>query len=140
VPLITQDPITVAPLVAETAAAARGATCVFLGTVRDGPEDRGVLEIEYAGYEAMIEAEFATILAEVRDRWPLVCVAARHRLGPVPLGAASVGIVVAAPHRDEAFAACRYVIEAVKARLPIWKKERRPAGAMWVTPGQEGRS
>jgi molybdopterin synthase catalytic subunit len=134
-PLVTRDPITLEPLLAEVTGSVRGGTCVFLGTVRDAPEDGGVVEIEYTGYEAMIETEFATILAEIRDRWPDARAAARHRLGPVPLGATSVAIVVAAPHRDEAFTACRYLIEAVKARLPIWKKEaRRDGSGVWVSP------
>jgi len=133
--LITRDPIVVEPLLAETAGPARGGTCLFLGTVRDAPDDHGVTEIEYSGYEAMIEAEFAGMLAEARERWPDARASARHRLGPVPLGEASVAIVVAAPHRDEAFVACRYLIEAVKARLPIWKKEqRRDGSSVWVTP------
>jgi molybdopterin synthase catalytic subunit len=135
VPLVTRDTIALELLLVETAGTARGGTCVFLGTVRDAPEDGGVVEIAYEGYEAMIEAEFTTILAEMTERWPRARAAARHRLGPVPLGAASVAIVVAAPHRDDAFMACRYLIEAVKARLPIWKKERRRDGAIgWVTP------
>jgi molybdopterin synthase catalytic subunit len=135
VPLITRDTIALELLLVETAGPARGGTCVFLGTVRDAPEDGGVVEIAYEGYEAMIEAEFTTILAEMAEQWPRARAAAQHRLGSVPLGAASVAIVVAAPHRDDAFAACRYLIEAVKTRLPIWKKERRGDGsAGWVTP------
>jgi molybdopterin synthase catalytic subunit len=83
----------------------------------------------------MVEAEFARILGEVRERWPDVTSRVRHRLGLVPRGETSVGIVAAAPHRAHAFDACRYIIEAVKQRVPIWKRELREDGtAVWVDP------
>lgn len=108
---------------------------MFLGTVRDAPEDGGVTGIEYTAYEAMAEAEFNRILSEARRRWPQAGMAVRHRLGLVPAEEASIGIAVAAPHRADAFDACRYVIEEVKRRLPIWKKELRADGsAVWVEP------
>ena len=98
---------------------------MFLGTVRDDAAEGPVTAIEYTGYEQMIEAEFGRIEAEARERWPDARLAVRHRLGLVPVGEASIGIVAAAPHRAQAFDACRYVIEAVKQRLPVWKKELR---------------
>jgi len=134
----TRDPIVVSRLLAEVAAPHCGGTCVFLGTVRDAPDDGGVTGIEYSAYEAMAVAELDRLLAETRRRWPEVRVALRHRLGLVPTEEASIGIAAAAPHRAAAFEACRYVIEEVKQRLPIWKKELRADGtALWVDP--EGR-
>ena len=128
-------PLSLNALLSEVAAPQCGGTCVFLGTVRDGPEDGGVTAIEYSAYDAMAEAEFDRILAETRGRWPEARVAAAHRLGLVPAEEASVAIAVAAPHRAEAFAACRHVIEEIKRRLPIWKKELRADGtATWVDP------
>lgn len=131
----TREPLSPQALLAEVAAPGCGATCLFLGTVRDGPADGGVTGIEYTAYEAMVTAELERMLAEVRHRWPEVRLAVRHRLGLVATEEASIGIAAAAPHRAEAFAACRYVIEEVKRRLPVWKKELRADGsALWVDP------
>ena len=108
---------------------------MFLGSVRNGPEESGVIEIEYSAYDAMADAEIERIVTEAQRQWPGVRVALRHRVGRVPVGEASIAIVAAAPHRAEAFAACRHVIEEVKRRLPIWKKEYRIDGtAAWVDP------
>jgi molybdopterin synthase catalytic subunit len=132
---LSRDPISLEHLLAEVTAPACGGTCAFLGTVRSGPGDHGVTAIEYSGFEEMVEAELARILAEVRQRWPEVRPQVRHRLGMIPLGEASIGIAVAAPHRAEAFEACHHIIEAVKQRLPIWKRELREDGtAVWVDP------
>ncbi len=132
---LTRDPIAPSTLLAEVAAPHCGGTCLFLGTVRDGPADGGVTGIEYSAYEAMAVAEFDRILSEARKQWPDARLAVRHRLGLVPTEEASIGIAAAAPHRAEAFAASRYVIEEVKKRLPIWKKELRADGsATWVDP------
>lgn len=126
-------------LLRRVATPTRGATAVFFGTVRNGPGERtggGVTAIEYAAYPAMAEAECARIVAEAADRWPDAAVAVQHRLGLVPVGEASVAIAAAAPHRGDAFAACRYVIEEVKRRAPIWKRERYADGtASWIDPG-----
>ena len=132
---LTCDPISPAALLAEVAAPHCGGTCLFLGTVRDGPGDGGVTAIEYSGYEAMVTAELDRILTEAKGRWPDARVTVRHRLGLVPTEEASIGIAAAAPHREEAFDACRYVIEAVKQRVPVWKKELRADGsALWIDP------
>lgn len=132
---LTHETIRIDTLLAEVQGPVRGGTCVFLGTVRNGPDEGGVTGIEYSAYDAMAEAEIGRMLAEARDRWPEARVALRHRLGMIPAGEASIGIAAAAPHREEAFAACRYVIEAVKQRLPIWKKEVRVDGTTtWVDP------
>ena len=133
--MLTRDPISPAALLAEVASPECGGTCLFLGTVRDGPEDGGVTGIEYSAYEPMAVAELDRIRAESIKRWPGARIAVRHRLGLVATEDASIGIAVAAPHREAAFAACRYVIEAVKQRLPVWKKELRADGTMlWVDP------
>ena len=103
---------------------------MFLGTVRD---DAGVTGIDYSAYDSMAEEEIERILAEAHERWPDARVMLLHRLGLIPAGEASIAIAAAAPHRDTAFAACRHVIEAVKQRVPIWKKEFRGDGSeQWV--------
>ena len=132
---LTRDPLSVERLLAEVSAHERGGTCVFLGTVRNGPEEQGVTAIEYSAYEEMVEAEFGRLLADADARWPEARVAVRHRLGVIPSGEASIAIAAAAPHRAEAFAACRFVIEEVKRRIPVWKKELREDGTeVWVDP------
>ena len=127
---LTRDPLDVGDLLAEVQSPERGGTCVFLGTVRN---DAGVTSIDYSAYESMAVEEIERILAEARERWPRSRVMLQHRLGVIPVGEASIAIAAAAPHRDEAFAACRYVIEEVKKRLPVWKKELRGDGSeQWV--------
>ena len=134
-PFVTREAVSLDALVGEVAAPECGGTCVFLGTVRNGPAERGVTAIEYSGYEQMVEAEFASLLADARARWPDARIAVRHRLGTIPVGEASIAIAVAAPHRAQAFEACRYVIEEVKRRVPVWKKELRVDGSeIWVDP------
>lgn len=132
---LTRDHLSIGELVAEVASAQCGGTCVFLGTVRDGPEERGVKAIEYSAYEEMVEGEFGRLVTDARSRWPAVRIAVRHRLGTIAAGEASIAIATAAPHRAEAFEACRYVIEEVKRRVPVWKKELRTDGSeVWVDP------
>jgi len=91
--------------------------------VRRGTQDGPVSAIEYSAYDEMAEAEMDRILTESLSRWPATRVAVQHRLGRIPAGEASIAIVAASPHRAEAFDACRYVIEEIKRRLPVWKKE-----------------
>jgi len=118
---LTRERLDVEQLIATVAGPERGGSCVFIGTVRGEPD--GVTAIEYTAYEAMAEAELGRMIGEARARWPDARVAARHRLGLVPVGEASIVIVSAAPHRADAFEVCRYVIEEVKRRLPVWKKD-----------------
>ncbi len=132
---LTRTPISLDTLLTEVAHPGCGGTCAFLGTVRDGPDDQGVTAIEYSAYEEMVEAEFGRLLADARGRWPEARIAVRHRLGTIPVGEASIAIAAAAPHRAQAFEACRYVIEEVKRRVPVWKKELRVDGSeLWVDP------
>src|SRR5216684_3021376 len=129
---LTVHPISVESLLAEVQGPDRGGTCVFMGTVR---KDDDVTSIEYSAYDEMAIAEIERMLAEARERWPEARVMLRHRLGTIPVGEASIAIVAAAPHRAQAFEACRYVIEGVKQRIPVWKKELRVDGSeVWVDP------
>ena len=120
---ITAEPIDVAELLAEVQHPGCGGTAVFIGSVRRGPEDGPVVAIDYSAYEAMAADEFDRILRETEARWPGATCRGQHRIGRVKAGEASVAVVVATPHRAEAFEACRHVIDEVKRRLPIWKKE-----------------
>jgi molybdopterin synthase catalytic subunit len=132
---LTRTPLSLDQLVAQVSSPACGGTCVFLGTVRNGPDENGVQAIEYSAYEEMVEAEFGRLVADAATRWPDARIAVRHRLGTIPAGEASIGIAAAAPHRAQAFEACRFVIEEVKRRIPVWKKEVHLDGSeIWVDP------
>ena len=120
---LTRHAIDPAALLAAVGQPGLGGTVLFLGTTRRSPGDGPVRAIEYSAYEEMAVAEFDRILDEARARWPEGDVAACHRLGTVPAGETSIAIAAAMPHRAEAFAACRYVIEEAKRRLPVWKRE-----------------
>ena len=129
---LTRSPISIESLLAQVQSPERGGTCVFLGTVRSDDE---VTAIGYSAYDEMAIAEIKQILDEAQSRWTGARVTLQHRLGMIPVGEASIGIAAAAPHRDEAFAACRYVIEEVKKRLAVWKKELHADGTTtWVDP------
>src|SRR5438874_4127765 len=89
---LTRTPISLDLLVAEVSSPACGGACVFLGTVRNGPDEQGVTAIEYSAYEEMVEAEFVRLLTDARARWPDARIAVRHRLGTIPVGEASIAI------------------------------------------------
>jgi len=126
-------------LVARVAAPSRGGVACFLGAVRDHHEGRKVARLEYSAYEPMAEAECARIVAEAETRWNCA-VALAHRIGTLEIGETAVAIAAASAHRDEAFAACRYVIEEVKRRVPIWKQEFFADGSVeWVGGGEAGK-
>jgi len=133
---LTEGPIDVAALEASVAGRGHGALVTFVGRARDRADDgREVVDLEYEAYPEMAVAVLEEIAAEAEARWPGSVVAVWHRVGSVPIGDAAVAIVAAAPHRSEAYEANRFVIEAIKERLPIWKRERFPDGSEWKRPG-----
>jgi molybdopterin synthase catalytic subunit len=131
---VTAEPIELAPLIAAVQAPERGGVASFLGLVRNHHGGRAVLRLEYSAYAPMAEAECARIVAEAEGRWQ-VSVALRHRVGSLAVGDVAVVAAAASAHREAAFAACRYVIEEVKRRVPIWKREFHADGTeVWVDP------
>jgi molybdopterin synthase catalytic subunit len=131
---VTAEPIELASLIAAVQAPERGGVASFLGLVRNHHGGRAVLRLDYSAYAPMAEAECARIVAEAEGRWR-VTVALRHRVGSLAVGDVAVAAAAASAHRDEAFAACRYVIEEVKHRVPIWKREYYADGTeVWVDP------
>ncbi len=108
-----------------------GAVITFVGVVRNANAGRRVLRLEYEGYEPLAVRAFERIGREVGDRWT-VRLAVHHRLGRLEIGEASVIIAAASPHRADAFAACRYVIERIKQIAPIWKHEFFEGGDVWI--------
>jgi len=132
---LVHGPIDVAGTIARISAPDVGAVVSFLGTVRDHAEDLdGVVRLDYSAYEPMAERELALIADEVGAAHPAVRgLALVHALGELAVGAHTILVAVASPHRAEAFAACRDALEAVKARVPVFKREMTADGAhRWV--------
>jgi molybdopterin synthase catalytic subunit len=109
-----------------------GGVVTFVGRVRDNARGHAVQSLEYDAYPEMAEAVFAQIAAEAQSRYEIKEVAIHHRSGCLRVGEPSVVIAVSAPHRGAAFEACEYLIDQLKARAPIWKKEFGPDGAVWI--------
>lgn len=132
---VVRTPLDAAVLLAEVGRVANGASIVFVGTVREVNEGRAVSGIEYTAYETMAVRELEAIVTEAVSRFGTHDIVVEHRLGRLGLGEASVMIAVAHPHRAEAYEASRFVIEELKRRVPIWKREEYLDGAReWVDP------
>jgi molybdopterin synthase catalytic subunit len=132
---LTEVPIDVDDLERSTADLEHGAVVTFVGRARRRADDgREVTELEYEVFGEMADSVLDAIVTEAEARWG-ARVAVVHRHGVVPLGEAAVAIVTAAAHRAEAYEANRHVIEAIKQRLPIWKRERFADGSEWKRPG-----
>jgi molybdopterin synthase catalytic subunit len=130
---IIDVPIDVAQLLARVSSNGNGATVLFLGTVRDVNDGRDVTGIEYTAYRSMADRELAAIVEEAAAIANTNDVAVEHRLGELGIGDCSVAVAVAHPNRGHAFDAARYVIEALKKRVPIWKREQYVDGTReWV--------
>jgi len=127
---LTREVIDVSAL--QGTAPADGALCLFVGVVRDHHQGRRVLRLEYEAYEEMALPLLERIEAEARQRFPVSAVRIVHRLGPLDVGEASVAVAVRSVHRAEAFAACHWAIDTLKATVPIWKKEYGEEGAVWM--------
>ena len=124
--------IDVSALVVEVARDDAGATVAFLGTVRDhSGETAGITHLDYEVYAEKVEAVIEVIVGEAMERWPVLCVVVEHRSGVVKTGEASVAVAVSSAHRVDAFDAARHVIDELKSRAPIWKKEHWPGGSEW---------
>jgi len=130
--LVTKNPIDLTAVLREVSHPSAGGIALFVGTTRDENEGRRVERLEYEAYDDMALAEMRAIGDAMKRRWGLLAVAMVHRIGVVPIADASVAVAVAAPHRDEAFAACRFGIDTLKAQVPIWKKEFYADGSRWI--------
>ena len=132
---LVQGAIDPGALVRAVAAPAHGAIILFLGVVREVNDGRAVTGIEYSAYEAMAARELQAIADEGSAHFGTADIVLEHRLGALSLEEASVGIAVAHAHRAEAYELSRWVIEELKRRVPIWKREHYADGTReWVEP------
>ena len=142
-PILTEQPIRLDPLIDQVRSPDRGGIAIFLGLVRDHHQGRQVLALDYSAYGPMAEQVTEEIIEEAGGKGQGAAIVVQHRIGSLTIGDTAVAVVAAAAHRGEAFDACRYVIEELKKRVPVWKKEFLADGTVeWVDPtaGAQGRS
>jgi molybdopterin synthase catalytic subunit len=130
---ITGEPLRMEEATDFVADPAAGATCVFAGTVRNRSEAGDVTGLVYEAWDELADRRLREVAGEMRSTWPVRKVALLHRIGALDVGETSVVVACSAPHRAEAFEACRHGIERLKQDVPIWKKEGLATGeAHWV--------
>ena len=129
---LSAEPLSLDAVVQAVSHAGAGAVVTFVGTVRDTNAGHAVTLLEYEAYESLANAEMGRIVAELAAEIPRTRLAVHHRVGALAVGDAAVICAASAPHRAEAFAACQALIDRVKARVPIWKREHGPNGPYWV--------
>ena len=130
---VTDHALDEARLSVEVRNSSVGAVVVFSGTVRDhSPGKTGVTKLEYEAYAEHVESKLREVVAEAIDRWPVLGAVVEHRVGTLEVGDAAVIVAVSSAHRADAFDAARYIIDELKERVPIWKKEHHSGGAEWI--------
>lgn len=129
---LREAPLSIDEAIASVSRQGAGGVALFVGVVRDESDGRAVSRLEYSAYDAMARREMQKIVAELEAELPGVLACALHRTGSLAVGDAAVVCAASAPHRGEAFRACRELIDRIKARVPIWKREFGPDGAAWV--------
>jgi molybdopterin synthase catalytic subunit len=133
--LLSEQALSVDEAVREVSSDDAGAVATFIGTTRARSRGREVVRLEYEAYEGMAEQTMAEIAQELKQRYDLLELAIHHRVGVVEVGGTSVVIAVSAPHRADALSACRDAIDALKVRVPLWKKEIYVGGEEWIGQG-----
>jgi molybdopterin synthase catalytic subunit len=116
------EPLSVAEVLAAVSHPGAGGTCVFVGTVRDVDGGRGVHELDYTAHPS-VDGVLRDVADDVAGAFPITALAAVHRVGDLAVGDIAVVVAVSAPHRGEAFDACRQMIDELKKRVPIWKHQ-----------------
>jgi molybdopterin synthase catalytic subunit len=131
--LVGADPLDVEGLASAVTSPENGASVVFTGTVRNhSPGKDDVSHLDYEAYPEHVEAKIGEIVEEARGRWAVRQVAVAHRIGRVEVGEPSVVVAVGSAHRADAFEAARFIIDELKTRAPIWKKEHWAGGTEWI--------
>ncbi len=131
--IFQKEPIPVNDLVTTAGNDSDGAIVTFTGQARDKSHDKGVSHLEYEIYEEMARSEMTKIIDNSFEQWPITDCVVVHRYGTVNIGETSIFIAVSSPHRDDAFKACRYIIDTIKKTVPIWKKEFYSDGSQWIS-------
>ncbi len=129
---VTSEPLDPQRLVQHVRKDESGAVILFFGDVRNNSRGRRVLYLEYDAYPQMAEKMMRQLAEEVMARWPLTDVAIQHRTGRLEIGDTSLLVAVSSPHRKEAFEACHHLVDRFKQVVPIWKKEVREGGEVWI--------
>jgi molybdopterin synthase catalytic subunit len=129
---LSDQPLDVGQAVSRVSGPGMGGIVTFVGAVRDNARGRAIRHLEYEAYPEMAVREMEKIADEAATRWPGAAVSIGHRSGHLEIGEIAVVVAAAAPHRAEAFAACRFAIDTLKETVPIWKKEVATDGESWV--------
>jgi molybdopterin synthase catalytic subunit len=129
---LSDSPPSIDQAVASVQHPGAGAVCVFLGIVRDRSDGHPVVRLEYEAYGSMAVAEMERIVDELSAEVEGVRLAVMHRTGSLAVGDVAVVCAASAPHRGQAFDACRTLIDRIKTRVPVWKREHGPDGATWI--------
>ena len=135
---ITEKPIDIQKVINTVSSLGAGAVNVFIGTVRNTAHGKNVLWLEYEAYESMAVSEIRKIIDEAANRWPLLGWAVSHRIGTLKPGEVSVVVAVSSPHRKQSFEACQFIIDTLKEKAPIFKKEIFEDGEEWVSATPKG--
>jgi len=135
---ITEKPIDIQKVIDTASSLGAGAVNVFVGTVRNNAHGKNVLWLEYEAYESMAVSEIRKIIDEASHRWPLLGWGVSHRIGTLKPGEVSVVVAVSSPHRQQAFEACQFIIDTLKEKVPIFKKEIFEGGEEWVSARPTG--
>ena len=135
---ITDKPIDVQKIIDAASNKGAGAVNVFIGTIRDTALDKRVVQLEYEAYESMAISETQKIIDEVSKKWELLGYGVSHRIGVVKPGEVAVVVAIATKHRKAAFEACQYIMDTLKQKVPIFKKEIFEDGSEWVSAHQPG--
>ncbi len=130
---ITAKPIDVQKVIETASSLGAGAVNVFIGTVRDSAHNKKVVWLEYEAYESMAVAETRKIIDEAAQKWSLLGWAVSHRVGTLKPGEVAVVVAVSAKHRKETFEACQFIMDQLKEKVPIFKKEVFEDGEEWVS-------
>jgi len=130
---ITANPIDVNEVIRVASAMGAGAVNVFIGTIRDTALDKKVVRLEYEAYESMAVSETQKIIDEAAKKWDLMGFAVSHRTGVVKPGEVAVVVAVSTKHRSASFEACQYIIDRLKEKVPIFKKEVFEDGEEWIS-------
>ncbi len=130
--MISHEPLSVQRVVDAVMRPSAGGIDVFVGVVREENDGKAVVALEYMAYESMAVREMRSIVDEIEREILGVTLAVEHRVGRLAVGDLAIVCAASAPHRGEAFTACRALIDRIKHRVPIWKREHGPEGAYWV--------